>query len=283
MRTFLFFIVAALCIGVLVMGNLHWQSKLTAAGIEGKEEQEKIQLREKEAREARIQSLDPNLHPSQTLIDYLLYKALTQQHVVIAVVGSDGAAGSGASHPANTWPELLEKGLRAEFPELENLRFIARGYEGYTTTDFINSGKINDIIPEQPDLVIFETALLNNYHQSIGLEQTVNEMETLVSSLQMGLPNAKIILLSPNPIINSENKNNLKQTYLDYVNASTEKIMEKKWSYINSHEKILTKIDEDNIVLADIMTSDRLHLNDGGHSLWFQIIMDFLKNDRLEK
>lgn len=283
MKTLLFFIIAALCIGVLVIGNLHWQNQLTAAGIEGKKQHEEIRLRELEEKEARIKSLEPNLNPTQTVIDYLLYKALTQENVTVAAFGSDGVAGVGASQSTNAWTELLAKGLRSQLPELENLRFITSGYEGYTTTDFIRSGKINDVIPEQPDLVILENALLNNYHQSIGIEQTVNELETIMTSLQTGLPNAKIIMLLPNPIINGENKNNLEQTYLDYLTASTEKINEKKWPYINSHEEMLSKLDNENIVLADIITSDHFHLNDAGYSLWYEIIMDFFKNNKLEK
>lgn len=281
MRIFLFLMSAVLCLGVLVTGHLHWQNKLTAAGIEGKQEQEKIILKEQEEKQARIKSLDPKNNPTQATIDFLLYKALTQENVVIAAVGSNGTAGSGASHPSKTWPELLERGLRLEFPELKNLKITKRGYEGYTTTDLINSGKINDVIAGQPDLVILENAVLNNYNQSISLEQTNQEIENLVTSLQTGLPNSKIMLLSPNPIVNSENRNNLKLTYLDYLDESMEKITEKKWPYMDSNGEILTKISKENIVLADIMASDHFHLNDRGYYLWYEVIVDFIKNNSL--
>lgn len=55
--------------------------------------------------------------------------------------------------------------------------------------------------------------------------------------LQKELPNAKILIISPNPVANSKIENSLELNYLDYIKAS-ERVIKKKWTYINSMEGI---------------------------------------------
>ncbi|MGG0283572.1 hypothetical protein ABEY41_00265 [Peribacillus butanolivorans] len=48
---------------------------------------------------------------------------------------------------------------------------------------------IDAVIHDNPDLVIFETPLINNQYQSISLEQTEKDLKNIMSKLQKELPN----------------------------------------------------------------------------------------------
>ncbi|WP_148359295.1 hypothetical protein [Peribacillus simplex] len=80
--------------------------------------------------------------------------------------------------------------------------------------------KIDEVIHDNPDLVIFEPPLINNQYQSISLEQTEKDLKNIMSKLQKELPNAKILIISPNPVANNKTENSLQLNYLDYIKAS---------------------------------------------------------------
>lgn len=277
MRNFFVFFIAVLCIGVIITGHLHWNRNITVAESEGKQIVAEALIKEKAEKEALIKDLDPKLHKEQSVMDFLKYMALTKDKVTISVLGSNGTVGIGASQPSGTWPELLASSVRAEIPELKKLQVMNHGHEGYTTSDLIKSGTVDEVIKDRPDFVIFETAILNNYSQSISLMQTTDDIERIVSSLQSSLPEARIFVISSNPIVNIQNRNSQSFSYSDYLNESKKKIEENKWSYIDSVVEIEKKMEAENLLLADIMVSDNLHLNDKGYFLWYQVIFDFLR------
>lgn len=136
MRKYGLIIIALICISVLVLGHQHWKNVSEATGVEAREAAAKVKEKEKEEREALIQSLKPKNNKQQPLIDYLHYKSLTQDRVIVSLVGSNGTTGTGASNSSNSWAGRLEKSLRADRDELETLSFINHGYKGVFNRGF---------------------------------------------------------------------------------------------------------------------------------------------------
>ena len=62
--------------------------------------------------------------------------------------------------------------MRADRDDLETLSFINHGHEGYTTVDLLEGKKIEAVIKDDPELIIFENSLINNHYQTLNLEQT---------------------------------------------------------------------------------------------------------------
>ncbi|MCD1161113.1 SGNH/GDSL hydrolase family protein [Peribacillus frigoritolerans] len=277
MKKYGLLIMAGLCLVVLFFGHLQWKNMSKAAGIEGKKAEERIKEKEKEEREALIQSLKPGNKKQQSLIDYLQYKSLTQEKVIVSLIGSNGTSGTGASNFSNSWAGRLERSLRSERDDLETLGFINHSHEGYTTNDLLEGKKIDAVINDNPDLVIFENPLINNQYQSISLEQTEKDLKNIMSKLQKELPNAKILIISPNPVANSKTENSLELNYLDYIKGSERVIKNNKWTYINSVNGIEKKLKEENMRMADILTNDNLHPNDLGHNIWFEVLDEYFK------
>ncbi|MDP1417434.1 SGNH/GDSL hydrolase family protein [Peribacillus simplex] len=107
-------------------------------------------------------------------------------------MGSNRTSGTGPNNSSNSWAGRLEKSLRSERDELETLSFINHGQEGYSTKDLLKGKKIDAVIHDNPDLVIFRNPLINNQYQSISLEKTEKDLKNIMSKLQKELPNAKI-------------------------------------------------------------------------------------------
>ncbi|MBT2605113.1 hypothetical protein J7E55_19145 [Bacillus sp. ISL-53] len=97
MRKYGLVIITGICLAVLVFGHLHWKNISQAAGVEAREAAAKVKEKEKEEREALIQSLNPENNKQQPLIDYLHYMSLTQDRVIVSLVGSNGTSGTGES------------------------------------------------------------------------------------------------------------------------------------------------------------------------------------------
>lgn len=277
MRKYGLVIIAGICLAVLVFGHLHWKNISQAAGVEAREAAAKVKEEEKEEREALIASLKPENNKQQPLIDYLHYKSLTQERVIVSLLGSNRTSGTGASKTSNSWAGRLEKSLRADRDDLETLSFINHGHEGYSTEDLIKGKKIEAVIQDDPDLIIFENSLINNHYQSLSLEQTQKDLDSIMTKLQKELPNAKILIISPSPVANGKTENSLGLNYLDYIHASEQVINTKKWTYMNSKEGIEKKLKEKNMRLADILTNDNIHPNDQGHYIWFEVMQEYFK------
>ncbi|MED3985208.1 SGNH/GDSL hydrolase family protein [Peribacillus simplex] len=275
MRKYGLIIIAVICLSVLVLGHQHWKNVSEATGVEAREAAAKVKEKEKEERDALIQSLKPENNKQQPLIDHLHYKSLTQDRVIVSLVGSNSTSGTGASNSSNSWAGRLEKSLRADSDDLETLNFINHGHEGYSTEDLLKGKKIEAVIKDNPDLIIFENSLINNHYQSLSLEQTEKDLESIMSKLQKKLPNAKILIISPNPVANGKTENSLGLNYLDYIQASEQVIKTNKWAYMNSKEEIEKKLKKKNMRLADILNNDNIHPNDQGHYIWFEVMEEY--------
>lgn len=137
--------------------------------------------------------------------------------------------------------------------------------------------RILKVIQDNPDLSIFENSLINNHYKSLSLEQMEKDLENIMTKLQKELPNAKILIISPNTVANGKTVNSLGLNYLDHNHASVQVIKTNKWAYMNSKEEIEKKLKKKIMRLAEILTNDNIHPNDEGHYIWFEVMEEYLK------
>lgn len=280
MKKFIVFLVALMSIGVIFFGYKYWGNIEAAAEKEGRLAIEKINKKERIEKELLIDRLNPETNQTQSFIDFLRYRFLTKNKAVISIIGGNIGASTGASTLSNTWTEQLFEKLQADSEELEALQIVNYSSEGYSTSDLLNGGKIDLVIKDQPDLVILGSSLINNYSQSISLEQTTSNLKNIMSKLQTGLPNSKIVIMSPYPIGNSKNKNSLGLSYLDYLNHSSKLISQNKWDSIDVFKEIENQLTDRNILLVDILANDYIHLNDKGNILLYEVVYKYLNHSR---
>jgi lysophospholipase L1-like esterase len=222
----------------------------------------------KEAKE-RIDKLNPANGNPRSFVDDVTYYKLTNPNraVTVSTLGSSVTAGAGTSIPTKKWSSLLANYL-SKTDGFTQINLRNNGYGGYSTTRILEEDKVSVVIAQKPDIVLFETCIIND-HGGVPIEKTNENIAKIVNQLQEGLPNAKIIILSPNPIAN-DFKNNLSLTMADYAEETKEFIVSKGWSYIDVYNGFKSR----NVDMKTLTINDGVHPNDQGYEMWFEIMKD---------
>lgn len=214
----------------------------------------------------------------QSYYDFLEYKLQAKEEVTISVLGSSVTKGTGASVYSLSWPGRLASELRMKGL---NAKIVNNGFWGYSTMDLVKEHKVQDIIAASPDLVIFETAILNDHTKSVPVAKTIRNIERIVTAIRSELPHSKIIITSPNPSSykTSDERNAVGLSYQDYLDQTKTFIESKGWKYVDVYSGIEQKRKQEHLHLDDILT-DGLHPNDKGYQLWFEVVNEFLSTKR---
>lgn len=207
-------------------------------------------------------------------------QASQNKNLVVSTLGSSVTAGSGSTGVDKTWVNKLYERMKKE-RGLEKLRYHNSGWGGYTTSRIVKEDKANVLIRQKPNVILFETCLLNDYGQNVPIETTKKNIESIVARLHTELPDSRIILQSPNPRLNGEVKNKEGLSYEDYIRQTEEFIQSKGWEYINIYDAMNKELAKTQTPLKDIMY-DEAHPNDKGYALWANILETyFLTGKRL--
>ncbi len=193
----------------------------------------------------------------------------------VAVIGSSVARGMGASSTATSWAGLLKSDLesREELSET-TITFGNFGMNGYKANDLLEQGIVDSLIQARPDFIVFETSVINSYRQGEALDTTVESIDTLMKQLEAELPEAEIVVISPNPLETSS-ANIRGNTYLDYLTETQEHIIENEWNYVDSYTEIEAERQEQGYDIDDIL-DDGVHPNDTGYSMWYNVLERYL-------
>lgn len=267
------------CFLILFSGKAFFEHRVNSHVKEAYESQQ-LTLKQEEAKKKQLlDSLNPEMNKNQSIMDYLHYKSLTQPSVTISILGSSVAAGHGASKPELTWFKMLEKKIQSSNIDLRRVSIRNHGVGGYSTSDIIDHDVTDLVIQDKPDLVIFETSLLNDHGQSLSLRTTNDNISAVVSDLKKALPDTKILLISPNPAWGKDDKlNRFGFTYDDYLNETEKFIKGNGWLYANTSNLMLDKMKKEKVSIEDVLGDDGIHPNDKGYEIWFSVLYDYFNN-----
>jgi lysophospholipase L1-like esterase len=268
----------AICfISVLIIGNKSYNNKISTKAKASKIAYQKDLEKEKEMeKQNKIKSLTPDGKPL-SVIDYLQYVYLKNGSVTISLLGSSATEGTGASKVENSWGGRLKSNLSKDLLQrnVQNLTINNDGFSAYSTEKLITDNKVDLLISQKPELVIFETALLSDYEQNVPVKKTLNNISNIVATIKKSLPNTRIIIQSPNPSTKTIGKNKTGITYDEYVKQSSALITSNNWEYIDIFNGYQSKLKEKNLELKDTLF-DGLHPNDTGYEIWFGLLNDYL-------
>lgn len=248
-----------------------------SAGIFTKEGVITHYVREQKEKQKLIKELTPSVDKELSYLDFLYYKLLKNGDASIAVLGSSVTKGSGASDYAYSWAGRLEQKIQSLTPEFRTVEVKNFGYSGYTSRDLLKHKiVVKQIIKENPDLIIFETALLNDHTRNIPFMETEHNLEMVYTSLQNALPRSKIIVITPNPSTKKGGQiNHVGLTYEDYVRKTVEVCRFHGWGYVDIHAGIEAKRKQAGISL-DATLADGVHPNDTGYQYWHDVLFHYL-------
>lgn len=280
MKKIWFVLLTLIFFGIMISGKISYENKISAQGKQAKEAFEKQIKEDERKKQDFINNLNPE-NENVTYVDFLQYRLLKNSVSKISLLGSSVTIGSGASNPELSWAGRLVTNLGEIRDNYQRVELFNHGVGGYSTKNIINNKIVDQVIQDNPDLVIFETSILNNHGQSITIKDTNDEIQAITDKIKSALPNTEILYTSPNPSSTKLTEvNGLGLTYNDYLNATKTFIISKGWNYVDIYEGMNAKINQQKLKLNDVLL-DGVHPNDEGYKIWFETLYDYMKNQKV--
>ncbi|WP_313468269.1 SGNH/GDSL hydrolase family protein [Carnobacterium sp.] len=227
-----------------------------------------------------LAQMDKNYQSSDTykkesLLDRARFVTERDGEATIVVLGSSVTFGKGATEEQPVWGNLLETNLN----EVDGIKakVINRGYSGYSTADLISKNKIEAVIKDKPDIILFELCLINNnrYPQN-EVSQTKSDIQLIMDTFNKQLPGTLVILQTANPTIyNNVFLDQGKVTYGQYNDEIAEYVRANQWPFIDTYQLMLDSMNEQHLTTKDVL-SDHVHPNGDGYSMWFKVLKNQL-------
>jgi len=147
---------------------------------------------------------------------------------------------------------------------------INNGFGGSHFSDLIYY--YEELIPKyKPDyLFIYEGD--NDIASDKKPGKVIKEAKLLVERIQKGLPETKVVLISPKP---SVARWHLRKNY-EKLNKKLEWLA-KKTSNLEFADVWNAMLDENGQVFTDVFLDDNLHMNKKGYEIWGKVIGEFLE------
>ena len=215
-------------------------------------------------------------YQQESLIERTRFVTKRDGEVTIVVLGSSVTFGKGATEAQPVWGNLLEADLNG----IDGIKVevINHGYSGYSTADLISKHKIEAVIKDNPDIIIFELCLINNnrYPQN-DMEQTKADIQWIMDRFSEELPDTLVILQTANPTLyNDVFLKEGKVTYNQYNNEIAAFVKAQHWPFIDTYHLMLSKMKEQQLPL-DYFLADDVHPNGDGYHMWFELLKERLE------
>jgi len=184
--------------------------------------------------------------------------------VKLVLVGS-----SSLEYENNGWSTIVEQELETLYGK-NLLDVIVYSFEG-TTTEFIQSGAINEVIDLHADMMLFESLTLEDNSGLVTIDQTVSNLKDIVTTLTEANPNLYFVLQPPQPIRTTV-------YYPDQIARVKQFASQNQIPYLNHWE---FWPDYATPEILDFLT-DRSMPNEKGHELWAKAVFDFFGGRHME-
>ncbi|MBD0379788.1 SGNH/GDSL hydrolase family protein [Paenibacillus sedimenti] len=204
--------------------------------------------------------------PALSIVDIIRDIHVFKGSVKISTIGSSVTAGAGVSHVDKSWSSMLRDDL-TKLDGRMKITLTNNGYSGYSTEQVKN--KVGAVITQKPDVVIFETCLINDFGQALPIEKTLGNISTIVETFRKELPDVIIIVMTPNPRVDV-GPNSQGLDFEDYVKKTREFVTEKGWLFIDIYEGFKAH----NADLKVVLNKDGVHPTEAGYKMWFEIMKD---------
>jgi len=260
MRAFMTLIVLV-CIGTIVYGNYHWNSKLGTA-VDGKvvdvfenstaTATEVVNNNKEEGIEGSFANLPAAL--AETLIE----KSGNEEVVNLSIIGSE----VNALHD-DSWSAIFIEEMERTYDGLFNITVTA--VQGEVTTKDVVQGNLHlENLNTKPDVVILEPFLLDS-NGLILIDHSLVNISTIIKDLKAENPDVFLFLQPAQPIQNAI-------YYPDDVEALKSWTEENGYTYLN-HWTSWPDYQSDE--LQDYINPDSIIPNEKGHEVWAEYMVNY--------
>ena len=260
--------------GVIIVGNIHWNQKISAQAeqvvkrdtsviveeaVEVEPESiiektpEQTEQEKKELELARyIQNLPPELRTKIT------EASMNGKSLNLVIYGSESS-----STEKGAWPDLLNQQLIKTYGEkLFNLKILSEGDK--TTVEVIKTNSYEKVNELKPDIIIFEPFMISDNSGKISMKNRIGYIQRIVNSWKEKNEQVTVLIQPSNPIYSAtyfpkqveEIKNFAKQNNITYIDHW------ENWP------------DEKNQKIKEYLTTSNLP-NKLGHKTWAEYLAQY--------
>lgn len=263
MKVFFTTLLAIVCMGVLLWGNIHWTQKTTVTAKKNESPVVTETVKDKEVKKEETES------PSKSLVEFTknwpeqgvegFQKALEEKRPYkVLMIGSKALGDQQSGWAAQTREKLLET-----YSE-EQMNVVIQVFDE-TSRDFVNNDGVETVIDGQADMVLFEPFTLMD-NGEVSIEDSLNNIQTVMDETLEANPETVFILMPPHPIYNAT-------FYPKQVEALKNYAEENKIAYLNHWE---AWPDSKSAEVKEYITSDNSQPNEQGHELWSEFVTEYL-------
>ncbi|WP_423408392.1 SGNH/GDSL hydrolase family protein [Heyndrickxia sp. MSNUG] len=263
MKAFFTTLLAIVCMGVLLWGNIHWTQKTT---VTAKKNESPVVTETEKNKEVKKEDTEA---PSNSLVEFTknwpiqgvegFQKSLEDKRPYkILMIGSKALGEEQSGWAALTKEKLLEtydeKYMNVDIQVFDE-----------TSRDFVNNDGAETIIDGQADMVLFEPFTLMD-NGEVSIEDSLNNIQTVMDETLEANPETVFILMPPHPIYNAT-------FYPKQVEALKGYAEDNKIAYLDHWEAWPDFKTEE---VKEYITSDNSQPNEQGHELWSKFMTGYL-------
>jgi hypothetical protein len=263
MKNFLLVLLAIVSVIFLILGNTYWKEKtnvtLNASSIKSEDAVNSNTDEDMTEDADKIDYKSTISNWPEEAQDHFLETRRNQTPFKIAIVGSQ-ALGAGNSG----WSDQVKQSLDEKFNSDVVVQLVE--YDG-TSTDFLESMELKEVVDLQPDLVLFEPFSLNDNSNIISPEQNHLNIDDFYGQLKESNQDVELLLQPTHPLDDAT-------IYPRQVEELKSYAEENGLTYLN-HWTAWPK-DES---LSDYLSETQDTPNESGHQIWAEYITDYFISD----
>lgn len=253
MKKILVLITLIVCGAAIILGNLHWNQKISAEGERSTTTSTQVQVAEKKSHdESKILSLAANL--PKKLQDKIMASVESEKPVKLVIFGTSEVEG--------TWIDKFKKELMATYGEsVFEVTAISTG--DLSTSELLDEAIYEEINKLKPDVLLFEAPMLKD-NGNVGISNTLSNLEEMIGSWQESNKEMDLIIQPPNPLHAA--------IYYPGEVQQLEEFLEKKEILYLNHWENWPELDA--AEMKDYLTDDN-NANEKGFSVWADYLIEY--------
>ncbi|MFP9130279.1 hypothetical protein [Niallia sp. BSM11] len=255
MKTLIVIVLTLMLAAVLVVGNLHWNSRSS-------EKTSTPAITNSDTNTEAEPEIDTEYYlefaanwPEEAK-EQLQKKLNSNETFQIVLLGSDSIGSDTLGLKSN-----LKEALSEKYEKNVELESIV--YEN-TTTDYVLNSENEKLVDLKPDMIIFEPFLLND-NNVVAIPNTISNISSIIEETTVVLPDVTFILQPPNQIYDAN-------LYPMQVTALQEYAHEQNLTYLNHWEVWPAGND---VAVNEYLNADA-RPNESGFKLWSDYLSEYL-------
>ncbi|MBO1511780.1 SGNH/GDSL hydrolase family protein [Metabacillus bambusae] len=253
MKKLLVLVTLIVCVAAIILGNLHWNNKISTQGAVTSTSKS-VSLKE-EPEEEKIE-IDVSKYASnlpKDLQEKISNASSTGKQLKLVIFGTSDEKGA--------WSDQFSEELKATYGEnVFEVTVLSTGDK--TTLDVIKDQSYEGINELSPDILLFEPSMLKD-NGLIGIENTLDNIQKMIDSWKAENEDMTLMIQPPNPLYDAT-------YYPSEVSQLKAYAEENDMIYLNHWENWP---DLDDVKMKDYLTESKA--NESGNKVWADYLLNY--------